>query len=262
MTAPRTSTSGAPPVPRETMDRVLDLVRQGYTLRSIALMIGYAHGETISSWRKLYPPFAAELDAAKAEGKAARRHPDAPERVLTRVRAGATIAQAAEAERVSHGTVQRWARLDPSYRAELTQASASARAVRSSRRSARAKADVLTWIGKGKSANEACRLAGVTSATVSKWRSDDPGFDAEHARLVGPTRRPRGWVKFRRMLPLIRAGATVWNAARVVGLGPWPVYVWWEKQPAMWAEIVAAYEASGRTPPRRRVKSADERRAA
>lgn len=260
MSKPRRCDRGRPPVPREILDRALDIVRAGGTIADAAEACACV-STNVSAWRKMYPWFAPALDQAKAEGAEKRTAGRARRAVLSRVRRGENVKDAAAAEGYTVPAVQGWRHRDPKFAADLDAAKAAGQAVRRARHD-RAKAAVLTWIGKGKSANEACRLAGVTSATVSKWRSDDPGFDAEHARLVGPTRRPRGWVKFRRMLPLIRAGATVWNAARVVGLGPWPVYVWWEKQPAMWAEIVAAYEASGRTPPQRRVKSADERKAA
>lgn len=251
MTTPRTSTRGSHPVPRETLDRALALVRSGMTMAEAADALGYSSPLTLSTWRKRYPWFAPALVEARAEGMARRKGPRAALAVLRRVRAGETQRAAAAAEGVAVATIGGWNRRIPGYRAALTAAMYAGRVGQRSR-VARRKADVLTWIGKGRSVVDACARAGCTDADVSRWRRSDPGFTADYDRLVGPTRHPRGRAKFHRLLERIRAGETVWHAAVAVRLGPSVPTLWRQNYPELWAEVVRAYVEAGRTPPQQR----------
>lgn len=251
MSGPRTSTRGSLPVPRETLDRALSLVRGGMTIAAAAEALGYSDRLTLSCWRRRYPWFAPALDAAKVESKRHRRAATVSVKILARVRSGETQRAAATAEGVHYCTVTGWRRKLPGFAEALTAAQEAGRRVRYGA-IARRKADVLTWASMGKPTSVACRLAGCTDADVHRWRRTDPGFAAELARIVGPTRRPRAYAKFQRLLVLVRDGETVWNAARKVKLGPNSPFRWRDHYPDLWAEIVRAYVDTGRTPPQRR----------
>lgn len=252
MSRPRTSTRGSLPVPRETLDRALDLVRGGMTIAAAAEALGYSSRLTLSSWRQRYPWFAPALDAARAESKTHRRAATVSQKILARVRSGETQRAAATAEGVHYCTITRWRGQVPGFAEALTAAQRAGRRVRYGSVVARRKADVLTWVGRGKTTTAACRMAGCTDADVHRWRRSDPDFAAEFARAVGPTCRPRAYAKFKRMIVLVRDGETVWNAARKVKLGPHAPFRWRDDCPELWSEIVKAYEDSGREPPRRR----------
>lgn len=252
MTKARTMTKGAPPVPRERMDRALEMVRGGATLRAVARELGYSSEFTVSSWRKRYPWFADAMDEAKAEGRETRWIEAGGPRVLARIRAGETQRAAMAAEGLHQGAINHWARRRPGFRVELAAAVQAGHMRRFGARWNRDKAAVLTWMERGRSVVEACRLVGCNDADVWRWRQDDPVFAADYARLVGPTGRTRGRHKFRKLIALIHAGATVWDAATLARIGMGPVGYWRDHFPELWAEIVAAYEATGRTPPRRR----------
>lgn len=253
MTVPRTHTRGMPPVPRAKLDRALAMVRAGASLREVAAALGYASQFTVSSWRKRYPWFAEAMDAAKAEGREARWIESGGPRVLARIRAGETQIAAMAAEGLPPGAINHWSRRRPGFRAELVAAVQAGHMRRFGARWSRDKAAILTWMERGRSVVEACRMVGCNDADVWRWRQDDPGFAADYARLVGPTGRARGRHKFRRMIALIHGGATVWEACLQARIGTGPVGYWRDHYPDLWAEIVAAYEATGRTPPRRRV---------
>lgn len=261
MTAkPRTSTRGHHPTPRATLDRALELVRLGLTLDAVADVIGYSSGTCISAWRKQYPPFAAELDAAKAEGLKHRLSRVRPARIVAAVRGGSTLRAALKAEGITNSAVMRWRRDRPGFREELAAAMRAGWMIREGSPRARMQAAVLTWIERGLSVKQACERAGCTDSDVAYWKTQDASFAAEYARLIGPTHRPRGRVKFKRVLALVREGRTVWDAVVLAKVGRGAPLVWRARYPALWAEILRAYEDSGREPPRQRVRA--ERRAA
>lgn len=250
---PRTSTRGHHPTPRATLDRALELVRLGLTLDAVADAIGYSSGTCISAWRKQYPPFAAELDAAKAEGRANKPSRQRSAQFLALVRAGSTQREALrQLGGLTPSAVARWKQSHEGFAAALTAAIHAGRMVRYGARWSQQKAAVLTWLERGQTVAEACQRAGCRTTTSDYWRTVDPHYASEYARLVGPTHRPRGRAKFLRLLGLVRGGETVWNAARTVRLGPCAPRGWRDRYPQMWAEVVQAYEDSGREPPRRR----------
>lgn len=251
---PRTSTRGHHPTPRATLDRALELVRQGWTMNAVADVIGYSSGSCISSWRKQYPWFAAELDAAKAEGLANKPSRQRSAQFLALVRAGLTQRAALrDLGGLTPSAVARWKQSHEGFAVALTAAIRAGRMVRYGSRWSQQKAAVLTWLERGQTVIEACRRAGCSTYESDYWRTVDAGYAADYARLVGPTHRPRGRAKFRRLLVLVREGETVWNASRAVRLGPCAPHRWRDRYPEMWAEVVKAYGDSGREPPRRRV---------
>lgn len=253
MTKPRTSTRGPAPVPKAVLYRALSMIRGGALLREVARELGYSCELTISTWRKRYPWFADAMDEAKAEGREARWLAGGGPRVLARVRSGESQRAALAAEGLPNGAISHWTRSRPGFRAQLDAAMQAGHMRRCGARWARDKVAVLAWMERGRSVVEACRLVGCSDADVWRWRQDDPAFAADYARLIGPTGRARGRHKFRKLIALIHAGATVWDAAMLARIGMGPVGYWRDHFPELWAEIVAAYEATGRTPPRRRV---------
>lgn len=234
------------------MERALELVRTGMTLDAVAAEIGYSSGTVISMWRKTYPWFAPALDAAKAEGLIRRPSRTRPARIVAAVRAGSTLRAALKAEGLTNSAVMRWRRDRPGFREELSAAMRAGWMIRHGSRRARGQAAVLTWIERGLSVNQACRRAGCEPDDVAYWKTVDDAFAAEYSRLIGPTHRPRGRVKFKRVLALVQGGETVWAAAVLAKAGRGAPRTWRDRYPELWAQIVRAYEETGREPPRRR----------
>lgn len=244
---------GLPPAPRERLELALAIIRAGGSIPEAAQACG-VYPTTVSGWRR-YPWFAAALDEAKGHARSLRGTPAAASRVVDRVRSGELIKHAVRAEGYTLSALGHWRRSLPGFAAEFAAARADGTARRKSS-TGRKKAEVLNSLIGGATLMQACRRAGTSDATVLRWRKADPLFAAECDRLMGPTKRPAGYRKFQKLLPLIRGGATVWNAARVVRLGPSPVRAWRIKFPTLWVQIEAAYADSGRPAPRvRRVKA-------
>lgn len=245
----RTSPRGARLVPRETIDRVLSLVRQGWTLAAVAEEMGYATSNSLSRWRTAYPDFAVELDRAKAEGASLSKRAARRERVLSRVRAGEMPGAAAKAEGLCHEAPTRWARIDADFRVRYHAAKAAGERVRYGALLDRRKAALLTAIAAGRTVTEACRLTGEGTRNPRRWCKADPGFAAEYGRLVGETRYPAARRKLLRVVGRVRAGATVWQAAKAEGASVVTVLRWRDCYPAARAAILAAYADTGREPP-------------
>lgn len=250
------------PAQLSIMERALELVRTGMTLDAVAAEIGYSSGTVISGWRRSHPGFASALDAAKAEGLTLRPSHTRPVRILAAVRAGSTLRAALRAEGLTNSAVMRWRRDRPGFREELAAAMRASWMIRHGSPRARAQATVLTWIERGLSVNQACRRAGCEPDDVAYWKSVDDAFAVEYSRLIGPTHRSRGRVKFKRVLELVRSGQTVWSAADQVKVGRGAPRTWRDRYPELWAEVVQAYEDTGREPPRRRPLGTRERSAA
>lgn len=247
---------GQPPPTAAEQSRVLDAVAR-IGLKDAARECGY-NPQSISHWRKTVPGFAERMDAAKLARRAAIDADKAIIRgaVLDRLREGWTFDAAASSVGVTAGGIHGWRRADPAY-ARAVEAARSGLAGDGER-----KAALLDILASGVRLKAASARLAVSCRTVMAWRRTDPTFGAEYARVVGPTGHPVSGAKLRRVIDRVYAGETVWMAAASEHVSNNAIHRAWDRYPATWSQIVAAYEATGRRPPRRRVQRGEGERCA